>query len=125
MSAYITLILCIAKYFIDHDATKHAVDRLFLDGARKLLGRSVLQSKTIQALSSDYWNDILRNTVIAFSDQQAVTSIALLIGGISQFQYGLSSYHWQNIVNLAWFSSVTHLTTLTTLRLHFHHNHAQ
>jgi hypothetical protein len=28
----------------------------------------------------------------------------------------MSSYHWQVLTSLAWFSSITHLTTLTSLR---------
>lgn len=54
--------------------------------------------------------------VLAFSDQQIVTGIAILISGFSQISRGLSSYHWSNIISLAWFSSVSHLATLTMLR---------
>jgi hypothetical protein len=74
---------------------------------------------------SGKWIAVLRDTVLAFSDQQVITSIAILASGFSQLSCGLSSYHWQYIVNLAWFSSVTHLTTLTTLRTHLQRYHAQ
>lgn len=37
-----------------------------------------------------------------------------------QLSCGLSLYHWQTVVNLAWFSTLTHLTTLTSLRQYFH-----
>jgi hypothetical protein len=53
---------------------------------------------------------------VSFSDQQIVTGISIVIGGLSQLQWGISSYHWQAVVNLAWFSTVTHLITLTVLR---------
>lgn len=53
---------------------------------------------------------------MSFSDQQIITGISMIIGGISQLEYGISSYHWQNMVNLAWLSTVTHLITLTALR---------
>ena len=33
---------------------------------------------------------------------------------------GLSAYHWQLVVDLAWFSSVTHLSALTFLRRYLH-----
>ena len=54
-----------------------------------------------------------------FSDQQAVTGIALLASGFAQLNNGIESYHWQVVVYLAWFSSLTHLTTLTILRQYF------
>ena len=59
-----------------------------------------------------------------FSDQQLVTGIAILISGYAQLYCGLSSFHWQMIVYLAWFSSLTHLTTLTVLRQYFRDNPA-
>ena len=57
--------------------------------------------------------------MLTFSDQQIITSIALLISGYSQLRSGLAVYYWQLTVDLAWFSSITHLTTLTTLRYYF------
>ena len=61
----------------------------------------------------------LGKAVLMFSDQQIVTGIALLASGYSQLRSGLDAYHWQIIVYLAWFSSFTHLTTLTVLRNYF------
>ena len=58
-----------------------------------------------------------------FSDQQVVTGLALLLSGYSQLSSGLSVYHWQIIIYLAWFSSLTHMTTLTILRQLFHDSH--
>lgn len=57
--------------------------------------------------------------MLSFSDQQIVTGIAILISGYSQLRGGLAVYYWQLTVDLAWFSSVTHLTTLTCLRYYF------
>jgi membrane-associated HD superfamily phosphohydrolase len=54
--------------------------------------------------------------ILSFSDQQMITGISIIIGGLSQLQWGIPSYHWQSVVNLAWFSTVTHLITLTALR---------
>jgi hypothetical protein len=39
-----------------------------------------------------------------------------MIGGYSQIQGGLDIYHWQCVISMAWFSTVTHLLTLTILR---------
>lgn len=50
------------------------------------------------------------------SDQQIVTGVAILASGYSQLHCGLAVFYWQLVVYLAWFSSLTHLTTLTVLR---------
>ena len=68
---------------------------------------------------SPEWKKPLGKAVLMFSDQQIVTGIALLASGYSQLSSGLDAYHWQMIVYLAWFSSLTHLTTLTVLRRYF------
>ena len=71
---------------------------------------------------TDRWEPILRSAILMFSDQQMMTGIALLVSGYAQLANGVSSYHWQVIVYLTWFSSITHLTTLTFLREHFRTN---
>ena len=68
---------------------------------------------------SPTWKKPLGRAVLMFSDQQIVTGIALLASGYSQLPSGLDAYHWQVLVYLAWFSSFTHLTTLTVLRYYF------
>ena len=39
--------------------------------------------------------------------------------GFSQLRCGLSIYHWQTVICLGWLSSVTHITTMSTLRSYF------
>lgn len=57
------------------------------------------------------------------SDIQIVTGLSILISGFIQLRCGLSVYHWQIIVYLAWFSSITHLCCLTFLRSYlFNHS---
>lgn len=55
-------------------------------------------------------------------DAQIVTGLAILIGAYSEVNCGLSIFHWHMVVRLAWFASVTHLTTLTFLRRYIHDN---
>lgn len=57
-----------------------------------------------------------------FSDQQLVTGIALLTTGFTQLNKGITSYHWSILVYLSWFSSLTHLTTITVLKAYFLEN---
>jgi len=53
-------------------------------------------------------------------DLQIFAGISILISGYIQLPCGLSCYHWQVIVYLAWFSTLTHLSCLTFLRARLH-----
>jgi hypothetical protein len=50
------------------------------------------------------------------SDQQLVTGLAMLVSAYSQLRCGLSYYHWKVVGTLAWFASVTHMATLSSLQ---------
>jgi len=50
------------------------------------------------------------------SDLQIFTGLSILISGLANLRCGLSCYHWQVMVYLAWFSTLTHLSCLTVLR---------
>lgn len=58
----------------------------------------------------------MEEAVLTFSDTQIFTGTTILLCGYIQLPLGVSTYHWQVIVSLAWFSSLTHLATLTSLR---------
>jgi hypothetical protein len=88
------------------------LDRGLLDTIWKKRGRKLSQNK----------KEALENTVLMFSDLQIITSLAILSAGFSQLHCSISSYHWQLLVYTAWFSSVTHLTTLTMIRHYFRRN---
>ena len=66
--------------------------------------------------------------MLAFSDQQCITGFAILLSGYSQLSLSntdpVTVYNWQIAVDLAWFSSITHLTTLTCLRHYFRQRRA-
>lgn len=93
-TAYLTLTCCILKFFIDHK-------------------RSLLQENS-QTL--DRWSFALGAIITSMSDQQVITGISMIVGGLTQLQAGIQIYHWESVVNLAWFSTITHLLTLTILR---------
>ena len=50
------------------------------------------------------------------SDLQIVTGFAILLSGFAQLQCGLVAFEWRAIIDLAWFSCLTHLSCLTMLR---------
>jgi hypothetical protein len=52
-------------------------------------------------------------------DIQIITGLAIIISGFYALFQGLSAYHWQIVVFLTWFSTVTHLAGLTVLRAYF------
>ena len=64
-------------------------------------------------------SEALQTAVLAFSDLQIVTGISLAVSGYSQLHCQLAIYDAQMIVDLVWFSSITHLATLTSLRRYF------
>ncbi|RFU26532.1 hypothetical protein B7463_g9794, partial [Scytalidium lignicola] len=70
----------------------------------------------------EQWGGPLKDAVLAMSDTQIVAGLSILASGFSQVGCGLSIFHWHIVVFLAWFSSVTHLTTLTFLRRYIHDN---
>ena len=109
-SAYSTLLLCIAYYLVDHKRHSNPVDQYCIDRFYRFFN---------QSRPSEKWTKALEAAVLTFSDQQVITGIAILISGYSQLRGGLAAYYWQLIVDLAWFSSITHLTTLTCLRHYF------
>lgn len=57
--------------------------------------------------------------MLTMSDFQLITGLSVLISGYSQLPSGISISHWDRIIDLAWFSSITHLCCLTFLRDHF------
>jgi hypothetical protein len=114
-TAYITLFVVFIYYLFDHDKTRNPVDRVFIDGAAKLW--KYLTNNRDKP--SPKWTAAIESAVLMYSDQQLVTGIGILVSGYSQITCSLSTYHWQVIVYLAWFSSLTHLTTLTALRAFF------
>ena len=67
----------------------------------------------------DKLSEALQTAVLAFSDLQIVTGISLAVSGYSQLHCQLAIYDAYMIVDLVWFSSITHLATLTSLRRYF------
>ena len=59
------------------------------------------------------------------SDLQLITGTSILISGYVQLRCGIRAFHWQIIVLLAWFSTITHLSCLTFLRNHLYNRPAE
>lgn len=63
--------------------------------------------------------------ILAMSDLQLVTGFSILVSGFCQIRCGLLVFYWQIVVNLAWFSTLTHLSCLTLVRNHLYNHTAQ
>lgn len=109
-TAYSTFLLCVAYYLFDHKHVSNPVDEKCIGRFNRLFN---------QSRPAEKWAKALEAAVLTFSDQQIITGIAILVSGYSQLRGGLAVYYWQLTVDLAWFSSITHLTTLTCLRYYF------
>ncbi|CZR66579.1 uncharacterized protein PAC_16480 [Phialocephala subalpina] len=92
---YVSLFCCIAKCTLDHRQKK---------------------ARGKRALRIERWSFAFEKAIIAFSDQQLVTGVSVVVGGLQQLEWGLPVYYFQQVANLAWFSTITHILTLTILR---------
>lgn len=91
----------------------NAIDALIL----RLIRRK--RSNSSRCRWYDRADDILAPSVLIVSDLQLLSGLSLLISGFTQLPCGLSAYHWQKLVYLVWFASITHLACLTLLCRYF------
>lgn len=63
---------------------------------------------------------IAAQCILMLADTQLITGIAIMVSGYYSLTCGLSAYHWQTVLYLAWFSCLTHLSALTCIRAHLH-----
>ncbi|KAL8836144.1 MAG: hypothetical protein Q9170_003037 [Blastenia crenularia] len=114
-TAYFTLLLVFVYYIIGWSTKSHL--NVIDIGLLRWLH---LKTKLHPARS---WEPVLRKAILLFADQQLITGFAILGASYSQLRCGISSYHWQIIIYLAWLTSLSHLTTLTALRQYFQEHH--
>lgn len=109
-AAYITFLFVITYYLFGytHSPYTNAIDHSCIDFVWSKIGKRPSKS----------WESVLRTAVLTYSDNQLVTGIGILASAFPQLYTKLPSYYWQMVVYEAWFSSHTHLATLTVLRQH-------
>ncbi|TLS30353.1 hypothetical protein PpBr36_03211 [Pyricularia pennisetigena] len=72
-----------------------------------------------KGLSPDVWEGCAYEVVMALSDQQLVTGLAILITAIIKLAKGtVTVYHFNMATDLAWFSGNVHLLSLLVIRQH-------
>ncbi|KAJ5685497.1 hypothetical protein N7536_008116 [Penicillium majusculum] len=95
------------------------VDKIFLRTLRNIPKRFVGDLK----ISYNRLERSFIRCILAMSDVQLITGLSILISGFVQLRQGLPSYRWMAVIDLAWFSSITHLACLTLLR-NYLYNHS-
>ena len=78
--------------------------------------RALIENRCQQEKHKQY--EAIQRFVLTLSDQQIVTGLAIFIIGYSR-HCTIFTYHFFIIVALGWFSSTTHLSTLTILNDYF------
>ena len=111
-SAYLTLLLAIVQFLLPPYRPRVSLDR----DLQELLIPQHLRLNRAELF--DTLTQVVESAILLISDLQLITSLAILISGYVQLLRGVSLYLWDTIVELAWFSALTHLATLTSLR-HF------
>jgi hypothetical protein len=89
---------------------KHPVDFLVKD----TVCRRILKRKYNDTPASERSQEAFESFILAFSDQQLVTGLALLLS--AYFKGDITVYSFQVASSLAWFSSTIHLATLVVLK---------
>lgn len=110
-AAYITFILVVIYFLFGYvdPPFSNVVDQ----GCIRLVWRKSKKRP------SRVWEPFLRKAILIYSDTQLVMGLAILGSLFPQLTALLPSYYWQIGVYLAWFSSHTHLTSITVLRQFF------
>jgi hypothetical protein len=113
ISAYLTFALVLASYLFGQ------VDGSLLNVVDTQVFR-VRSSRPPQNLNGRptrlQFSRALRQAILALSDQQIVTGIAILGAGFQGLRLGgIDSYHFQTVIYLAWMSSSVHLSALSIL----------
>ena len=108
---FLAILIGYVTYSVDEELI-NGVDELAINHLRRIFGMGngshvILKAKQERQRS-------LESFILALSDQQLITGLAILITGYYK-RCEMSGYHFRIAINLAWFSSTTHLSTLAVL----------
>ncbi|CZS99028.1 uncharacterized protein RCO7_00413 [Rhynchosporium graminicola] len=106
------IVLGYITHSIDAVQLNH-VDRIMIPHLRWLLHMGT--GNKISEKTRMLREQTMTHFILALSDQQLVTGLAVLITGYAQL-CSISGHHFEIVASLAWFSSTTHLSTLTVLQ---------
>lgn len=116
-----TLVAIVVAYFLDliRDEGPYGLlndlDIRIIQWSKSFFRHQESPSPPNKSINKIGLRDALERFVLALSDQQIITGLAICIIGYSKHCY-MSTYHFFVIIASAWFSSTTHLSTLTLLQ---------
>lgn len=119
ITAYLTLLLLILHYLTVHNVRHTDVVNVVDDGVLTFFRRRVMAWKP-----SRRFQHAMEKSVLILSDTQLITGLGILAAGYSQLQCGISAYHWQIMVFVAWFASFSFLSAMTFLEGYFQTNNS-
>ena len=110
-SAFIAVCLSAAHLVltISNSEDANPIDRFIYKAAKVMIPFQICASKR------DFWVPVIEKLVLSLSDQQLLTGLAVLIAAFWT-HCTISVYHFAVVNDLAWFSAMVHLITLTVLR---------
>ncbi|MCJ1401377.1 hypothetical protein MMC11_004589 [Xylographa trunciseda] len=121
-TAFATLVTIYIGYITDslESAELNGIDAKAVARLRRILRLPALpeQLDAQAKKAKDIRSEGLLRFILTFSDQQLVTGLALLIATFAK-RCTITGNDFQIATALAWFSSMTHLATLSVLRLYF------
>ena len=75
-----------------------------------------VRSHIISWNPSRRFDKAMEKSVLILGDLNVVTGIGILIAGYTQLKCGISAYHWQIMVFIAWFASFSFVSAMTFLQ---------
>ncbi|KAF2691577.1 hypothetical protein K458DRAFT_398025 [Lentithecium fluviatile CBS 122367] len=117
-SAAISFVAILVGYFQNTlpGFPKHPMD----SALKGRVCRLILRRKYDDTLASEEAQEAFQNFILALSDQQLVTGLAVLVS--AYLKADITLYSFQVVSALAWFSSVIHLATLVVLKKYLREN---
>jgi hypothetical protein len=114
-SALITLAASIIKYFLEPCAKGDKIVRPRTSTDQNTEHWYFEERKTLETSISPKWINVLNKLILGLSDQQLASSLALLITAFAH-HCTISNYHLNIVQDYAWFSCITHLSSVIALR---------
>lgn len=117
-SAYITFALVLLSYFfgeVDNCLLNEVDTRIFLIRPRHERPAESAESGNHRVIRFEAGN-CLRQAILALSDQQIMTGIAIMAAGFQGLRVGdIDAYHYQTVLYLGWMSSSVHLSAISMI----------
>ncbi|KAF2019289.1 ArfGap-domain-containing protein [Aaosphaeria arxii CBS 175.79] len=122
ITGYLTMILLILHYIIVYDYKRtNRRGKIYVNYVDHGI-LTFIRERLFSWKPKRRFEFALEKAVLLLSDTQLVTGLAILVSGYSQLDCGMSAYHWQLMIYIAWFSSFSFLAAMAFLEGYFQTN---